>query len=53
VRLSWRDGSTTEVPVTDDSVAPAFVDNGGRPPLQLVRAEALDASGTVVAATAP
>jgi len=49
VRLSWRHGSPTEVPVTADSVAPAFVDNSGRPPLELVRAEALDASGTVVA----
>jgi len=45
VRLSWRHGSPTEVPVTADSVAPAFVDNSGRPPLELVRAEALDASG--------
>jgi hypothetical protein len=35
--------------VTADNVAPAFVDNSGRPPLELVRAEALDASGTVVA----
>jgi hypothetical protein len=49
VRLSWRHGSPTELPVTADSVAPAFVDNSGRPPLELVRAEALDASGTVVA----
>jgi hypothetical protein len=49
VRLSWRHGPPTEVPVTADSVAPAFVDNSGRPPLELVRAEALDASGTVVA----
>ena len=49
VRLSWRHGPPTELPVTADSVAPAFVDNSGRPPLELVRAEALDASGTVVA----
>lgn len=53
VRLSWRHGPPTEVPVTDDSVAPAFVDNGGQPPLELVRAEALDASGKVLAAAAP
>ena len=53
VRLSWRHGPPTEVPVTDDSVAPAFVDNGGQPPLQLVRAEALDQQGQVLASAVP
>ncbi len=53
VRLSWRHGPPTEVPVTADSVAPAFVDNGGQPPLQLVRAEALDQQGQVLASAMP
>ena len=53
VRLSWRHGPPTEVPVTPDTVAPAFVDNGGRPPLQLVRAEALDGQGLVLASAMP
>ena len=38
---------------TDDSAAPAFVDNGGQPPLQLVRAEALDQQGQVLASAMP
>jgi hypothetical protein len=52
VRLSWRNGSTSEVPVAHDEV-PAFVDSSGRAPLQLVRAEALDQQGEVLATAMP
>jgi hypothetical protein len=52
VRLSWRDGSATEVPVARDEV-PAFVDSSGRAPVRLVRAEALDQHGLVLAAAVP
>jgi hypothetical protein len=52
MRLSWRDGSVTEVPVAHDEV-PAFVDSSGRAPVQLVRAEALDQQGLVLAAAVP
>jgi hypothetical protein len=52
VRLTWRDGSTSEVPVTPDQV-PAFVDSSDRAPLQLVRAEALDQQGQVLASAVP
>jgi hypothetical protein len=52
VRLSWRDGSATEVPVAHDEV-PAFVDSSGRAPQRLVRAEALDQQGLVLASAVP
>lgn len=52
VRLSWRDGSTSEVPVTPDEV-PAFVDSSDKAPLLLVRAEALDQQGQVLASAVP
>jgi hypothetical protein len=51
VRLSWRDG-TTEVPVAHDEV-PAFVDSSGNAPTRLVRAEALDQHGLVLASAIP
>jgi hypothetical protein len=52
VRLHWRDGDTTDVPVARDEV-PAFVDTSGHRPDRLVLAEALDRSGTVVAEARP
>ena len=52
VRLTWRDGSATELPVAHDDV-PAFVDSSGRAPLRLVRAEALDQQGLVLASAVP
>ena len=52
VRLTWRDGSATELPVAPDEV-PAFVDSSGRAPLRLVRAEALDRQGLVLASAVP
>jgi hypothetical protein len=52
VRLTWRDGAAIEVPVEHDQV-PAFVDNSGRAPLLLVRAEALDRQGRVLASVVP
>ena len=52
VRLTWRDGTTTEVPVAHDEV-PAFVDSSGNAPTRLVRAEALDQQGLVLAAAMP
>jgi hypothetical protein len=52
VRLSWRGGSATEIPVAPDEV-PAFVDSSGRAPTELVRAEALDGQGQVLAFAMP
>jgi hypothetical protein len=52
VRLSWRGGSATEIPVAPDEV-PAFVDSSGRAPTELVRAEALDGQGQVLASAMP
>lgn len=52
VRLTWRGGSSTEITVAPD-VVPAFVDSSGRAPTQLVRAEALDRQGLVLAAAVP
>jgi hypothetical protein len=52
VRLAWRDGAATEVSVTRGG-AHAFVDSSGRRPDLLVRAEALDAQGLVLATETP
>jgi hypothetical protein len=52
VRLTWRDGSATELPVAHDKV-PAFIDSSGRAPVRLVRAEALDQRGQVLASAVP
>ena len=57
VRLTWRSGSdsdVTETPVRNpDDEVPAFIDESGRRPDQLTRAEALDAAGNVVATVLP
>jgi len=57
VRFTWQSGSDTDVTATPvrnpgDEV-PAFIDESGHRPDQLVRAEALDASGDVVATAIP
>jgi hypothetical protein len=52
VRLRWRDGDVTDVPVAVDEV-PAFDDTSGHRPDRLVLAEALDRSGTVIAQARP
>lgn len=52
VRLTWRGGDVTEVPVVRDDV-PAFVDTSERPPDSLVVAEALDADDNVVGTAKP
>ncbi len=52
VRLHWRNGDVTEVPVAVDEV-PAFVDTSDHRPDRLVLAEALDRRGTVIAEARP
>lgn len=52
VRLHWRNGDVTDVPVARDEV-PAFIDTSGHRPDRLVLAEALDRSGTVMAEARP
>ncbi len=52
VRLHWRNGEVTEVAVVADEV-PAFIDLSGHRPGRLVRAEALDAQGDVLATATP
>jgi hypothetical protein len=52
VRLHWRNGDVTDVPVAVDEV-PAFVDTSGHRPDRLVLAEAVDRSGTVIAQARP
>lgn len=47
VRLQWKDGTVTDVPV--EPLPPyAFVDSSGHSPDQLVQAEALDSNGRAV-----
>ena len=44
VRLHWRNGDVTDVPVADDEV-PAFVDTSGHRPDRLTLAQAIDTAG--------
>jgi hypothetical protein len=48
VRLSWRDGSVTDIPVAQ-SPPYAFIDTSGNRPDRLVSAEARDRNGDVIA----
>jgi hypothetical protein len=52
VRLRWRDGSTTDVPVSPDAPH-AFIDTSGHRPDRLTAAEALAADGHVTANAGP
>ncbi len=52
VRLRWRNGDVTDVPVAVDEV-PAFIDTSGHRPDRLALAEAVDSNGTVIAVTRP
>jgi len=52
VRLRWRDGSVSEVPVAP-SPPYAFVDTSGRRPDRLISAEALNQRGDVLATERP
>ena len=53
VRLTWRNGTTTDVPVVGDVTVTGFVDPTGQRANHLVRAEALDGQGDVIATEEP
>jgi len=52
VRLHWRNGEVTDVPVADDEV-PAFVDTSGHRPDRLTLAQAINTAGDETARVEP
>ena len=52
VRLHWRNGDVTDVPVADDEV-PAFVDTSGHRPDRLTLAQAINTAGDETARAEP
>ena len=52
VRLHWRNGDVTDVPVADDEV-PAFVDTSGHRPDRLTLAQAISTAGDETARVDP
>ena len=52
VRLHWRNGDVTDVPVADDEV-PAFVDTSGHRPDRLTLAQAINTAGDETARVEP
>lgn len=53
VTLTWRNGTTTDVPVVGDETVTGFADPTGERADHLVRAEALDGDGDVIATEEP